>query len=190
MSQPEANGKAFLGMIKYIKGKGGPALLDKVLSSVEPTTQKIFAQKIMVSDWQPYANFASFLTSMQATMGNGDPNFFRSVGMVAGRADLGAIFAIYKRLASFEKLIRSCTSVWSSYYRNAGSMVATEWKPERTIVQISNFPQMSPLHCRLMEGWMAATMEEIGARLLKYEESKCMSKGGPCHEFLYVWQKR
>jgi len=190
MSQPEANGKAFLGMIKYIKTKGGPALLDQILSAADPAAREIFTQKIMVSDWHPYAVFTSFLSTVQARMSNGDPNFFRSVGMVAGRSDLGTIFAIYKRLASQEKLIRSCTTVWSSYYRNAGSMVATEWKPERTIVQISNFPQMSPLHCRLMEGWMAATMEEIGARLLKYEEIKCMSKGASCHEFLYVWQKR
>lgn len=190
MNQPEANGKAFLGLIRYIKQKAGQEYLDQILSAAEPATRQVFSKKIMVSDWYPYSTFVSFLATMQSRISNGDPNFFRVVGSIGGRSDMGAIFAIYKRLASFEKLIRSCPSVWSNYYRNAGSMIATEWKPERTVLQICNFPQMSPLHCRLMEGWMVATMEEIGARVLKYEESKCMSKGGPCHEFICSWQKR
>lgn len=189
MNQPEANGKAFLGMITYIKSKWGRGLLDEIISTTDPATQQVFSKKIIVADWHPYPTFVSLLNAMQARLGPSDANFFRTVGMVSGRTDLGAIFAIYKRLASFERLIRSCSSVWASYYRNAGSMVATEWKPERTILQISNFPQMSPLHCRMMEGWMIATMEEIGARILKWEETKCMSRGGSCHEFICSWQK-
>ncbi len=190
MNQPETNGKAFLGMITYIKGKGGASLLDQIIGATDPATRQVFAQKIMVSDWHPYPTFISLLTAMHAKLGPSDPNFYRTVGMSSGRTDLGAIFAIYKRLASFEKLIRSCTSVWASYYKNAGSMVATEWKPERTVVQIVNFPQMARLHCQLMEGWMVATMEEIGARIIKWDEVKCMSRGDACHEFVCSWHKR
>jgi hypothetical protein len=190
LNQPEANGKAFLGLIKYIKLNGRLEYLDQILRATEPATRQVFSKKIMVSDWYPYSTFINFLATMQSKMSNGDPNFFRLVGSIGGRADMGAIFSIFKRLASFEKLFRSCNSIWSSYYRNAGSMIPTEWKPERTVVQIINFPQMSPLHCRLMEGWFVATLEEIGVRLLRWEESKCMSKGDPCHEFACSWQKR
>jgi hypothetical protein len=131
-----------------------------------------------------------FLEAIQKKMSNGDPLFFRRVGMNSGRLDLGSIFHIYKTVASTERLIRSCSIIWSSYYRNAGVMKAISWTPDNTVLQISDFPQMSSLHCLLMEGWMAVVMEEIGIKVVSYKETKCMSKGDSCHEFVYVWKKK
>jgi hypothetical protein len=47
---------------------------------------------------------------------------------------------------------------------------------------------MDPAHCRLMEGWMIAAMDVIGAKVLPgARETACMAGGGPYHEFSCQW---
>jgi hypothetical protein len=70
-------------------------------------------------------------------------------------------------------------------------MEAVTWEPNDTTLRIYDFPEMDPAHCRLMEGWMVSTMRSIGFYVNDDAfEQKCMSTGGPYHEFHCTWQKR
>ena len=47
---------------------------------------------------------------------------------------------------------------------------------------------MDPVHCKLMEGWMIAAMDFVGARVLPGAcERQCASRGGAYHEFWCRW---
>jgi hypothetical protein len=186
---PQANGKAFLGLIKFIKQNHGDNAIEPVIAAANHETQTIFSNRILMNDWYPYGAFVGFLEAMQATHGQGDPSYLRRAGESAGQRDLGTIYKIYKVFASSEKLIRSCDSVWASYYRGAGAMQAVTWEPQETVLRITDFPGMSPLHCQLMVGWMTATMREIGITFDEFSERQCQSRGAPYHEFFARWHK-
>jgi hypothetical protein len=77
------------------------------------------------------------------------------------------------------------------YTEEAGIMEAVDVRPDSTLLRISDFPDMHPAHCRMMEGWMIAAMDVVGARVLPGAcERECTSRGGSCHEFWCQWEPK
>jgi hypothetical protein len=186
----EVSGRAFLGLIRYVKDKKGDAGLAAIVADAGEPTRQVFAARIGLGDWFPYPAYVGFLRAIDRHIGKGDRKFCRDLGAVAGQRDLGTILRVFVALASAERLIRSCSRVWPSYYRNAGRMEAIDWRPEQTTLRIFDFPEMHPTHCRLMEGWMIATMATIGFRVGEGAgETRCTSKGDPYHEFSCTWTR-
>jgi hypothetical protein len=188
----EASGRAFLGIVKYVKNTRGPDALTAVVAAGNDASRAAFARPIRVMNWYPYSAFVGFLNGLERNLGKaGQHSFCRELGDVAGVRDLGTVLRVYRTLSSPERLIRACDKVWSSYYRNAGRMEAVTWEPSDTTLRIYDFAEMDPSHCRLMEGWMIATMRSIGFCVNNDAfERKCMSTGDPYHEFHCTWQKR
>jgi hypothetical protein len=188
----EVSGRAFLGIVKYVKSVRGPQALTSVIAAGNGDCRDAFATPIRLMSWYPYPAFVGFLHGLERALGKaGQHSFCRELGDVAGVRDLGTVLRIYRTLSSPERLIRACDKVWLSYYRNAGRMEAIAWEPEDTTVRIYDFADMDPAHCRLMEGWMIATMRSIGFYVNNDAfERKCMSTGDPYHEFHCTWQKR
>jgi len=183
------SGKAFLGLISHLRSTHGPELLDRLVEDGDPWMRAAFERRILVTSWHPYAAFAGLLSQIEQHLGTGNGERCRELGAVAGRRDLGTIFRLYRILASPQRLIRGCSQVWKSYYRNAGHMEAISWEPDDTTLRIYDFPTMHPHHCRLMEGWMISTMETIGCRISSdCRESACVSRGDPHHEFRCTWR--
>lgn len=182
-------GMAFLGTARYVKHNHGQATLDRIVAEAGPATQKTFTKRIDGLGLQPYESFAGFLHSTDRVLGTGDLTFCRRIGEMAARNDLQTIFRVYAVRPSPETMIRACTPVWGMYYDDAGYMEAVEVEPENTVLRITDFPDMDPAHCRLMEGWMSAAMDVIGARVLPGSgETECMSQGGRYHEFCCRWE--
>jgi hypothetical protein len=189
LGEPAASGRAFLGLVRHIKDKHGAAVLSDIVAGAGPVAAPIFSSKITVVGWYPYPAFTAFLVSADKRLGKGDGQYCRTLGAVAGERDLGSIFRIYVALASAERLIRGCSRVWPSYYRDCGAMEALKWRPEETVLRISGFPKMHPHHCRLMEGWMISTMAQLGLKVADDGEIECPSRGGTDHVFSCTWSK-
>jgi hypothetical protein len=188
--EPEASGRAFLGLISHVKRERGLDFLRETVAASPAATQRVFASSIRATDWHPYEAYAGLLRHLDRALGSGDGRACRELGAVAGERDLGAFLRVYVALASAERLIRSCERVWSGYYRHAGTMQAISWAPEDTRLRIVDFPSMSTFHCRLMEGWMMKTMETIGFRVGPgARETECVTRGGAFHEFACTWTK-
>jgi hypothetical protein len=186
----EVSGRAFLGLTRYVKDTRGDEFLRGIVTEAGPATVRVFATKIGVHDWYEYPAYTAFLRAIDRQMGNGDRKFCREIGAIAGKRDLGTIFRVFTALASAERLIRSCSRVWPSYYRSAGRMEAVAWAADETILRIHDFPEMHGTHCRLMEGWMISTMATIGFRVNEdARESRCPSRGDPYHEFTCTWTR-
>ncbi len=191
MAATEVSGRAFLGLTRFVKDAGGADLLRELVSACPDTTQRVFQSPIRALDWHPYDAYVGLLGALEEKMGASRPMFARRLGEIAGQRDLGTILRVYVALASAERLIRACRKIWPSYYRNAGVMEAITWKSDDTRLRIFEFPAMAPAHCRLMEGWMASTMQTIGFQVQGgVRETLCMSRGAPFHEFVCTWTKR
>jgi hypothetical protein len=187
---PTVSGRAFLGLISSIKQHGSGDLLDVIVRDAGDETAAVFAQPIPKLSWQSYASFVAFLKAADRILGKGDLAMARTLGAEAGKRDLGTVLRVYVALSSAERLIRSCSSVWAGYYRNAGRMEAIRWEPEDTVLRIYDFPAMAPVHCRLMEGWMISTMETLGFSVSDgARERSCPTRGGEFHEFSCKWRR-
>ena len=189
MTAPAVRGSAFIGPLRHLKAAVGPEGVAGVVRDAGPVAADALAAPVRKLGWYPYATYVELLLAIDRRLGKGDFEHGRVLGVEAGRQDLGTVFKIFAALASAERLIRGCTRVWDAYYRDAGTMEATAWSPEGTILVIRDFPAMHPVHCRLMEGWMISTMENIGYRVLSgSRETECTSRGGTLHRFEARWE--
>lgn len=188
---PEVSGRAFLGIIRHIKETHGTEALQRAVNGSGEETARIFQNRILHAHWYPYSTYSAFLSSLAREFGEGDPDYGRKLGANSGVRDVNTVFRVYLALASPERLIRGCTKVWASYYRNAGTMEAISWAPTGTTLRITGFPEMARLHCELMEGWMIATMDALGLVVsADGRETRCTSRGDPFHEFSCTWTRR
>jgi hypothetical protein len=182
---------AFLGAARHIKRDFGEAVLTRVIADAGPATQKTFAKKIDGLGLHPYESFVGLLRAADRQLGSGNLDFCRTIGDMAARNDLATIFKVYAVRPSAEAMIRACTPIWGMYTDGAGYMEAIDTSAESTVLRIFDFPEMDPAHCRLMEAWMMAAMDVIGARVLPGAcETECMSEGGRFHEFSCRWQPK
>ncbi len=184
----EVSGRALLGLIKVIKAEFGPDSLRDLLKGADAEMAKVFGRSIMILNWYPYPVYVYLLTAIDRKMGKGDLAYCKKLGENAASLDLHSMLTAFNARGGQRDLIKSCTMVWSNYYRGAGRMEALSCEPDNTVLRITDFPEMDPAHCRLMEGWMTEAMKMIGTRVLTgLTEVKCMSKGGPYHEFICTW---
>jgi hypothetical protein len=180
---------AFLGTARHVKQRHGLEMLAKVTRDAGPEAQQTFATRIDGLALHPYEAFVGLLRSVDRNLGSGDLSYCRVLGEMAARADLETIFKVYALRPSPENMIRACTPIWGMYAENAGFMEALEVSPENTVLRISDFPEMDPAHCRMMEGWMIAAMDVVGVRVLPGScERECTSTGGRFHEFWCQWE--
>jgi hypothetical protein len=185
------SGRAFLGPIRHVRDRHGAAELRRLIELAGPAAQRVLAERVSKLGWYPYEAFAQFLDAAERTLPKSSRGVSFELGSVAGKQDLGTVLKIYVALSSPERLIKSCKLVWPSYYRNAGRMEAVEWQPESTLLRIYDFPKMDRLHCRLMVGWMIATMESLGFLVNgDARQTQFMGDGAPYHEFHCSWQRR
>lgn len=184
----EVRGSAFLGPLCHVRDRLGEEGLLDVIRRSGPGAVQSFASPIRKLAYYPYAAYVEFLCGIDSALGKGDFAYGRVLGEEAGRRDLGTILRVFVAMSSPERLIRSATRVWGDYYRNAGSMTAEAWAPELTVLRVRDFPEMHPVHCRLMEGWMIAAMDVVGVSVLPgARERECTSTGGNWHEFWCQW---
>jgi hypothetical protein len=189
--QPEVSGRAFLGPIKHLRSHYGQDAITRLQMTASPALKSLLATRIRGTQWFAYALFAEFLECAQRELAPGDAHFHRDLGDAAGRLDITGIFKVYAAISSPERLIRACAKIWPSYYRNTGEMEALTWAPENTSVCISDFKEMSPHHCLLMEGWMLRVLQEIGIQVDPGgRETECMNTGGTHHLFSCTWKKK
>ncbi|CAN5284580.1 hypothetical protein BH09MYX1_BH09MYX1_49460 [soil metagenome] len=187
----EVSGRALLGLLGFAKGEGGSSAIDQVLGALPKESSMIFDTRVQALRYYPYPTYIELLHSLHRRFAKPGERFYRRLGATAGRRDLGTMFKIYVALASPERLIRSCSKVWASYYKNAGAMEAMAWDPEGTRLRVTGFRAMDTAHCELMEGWMIATMDQIGVVVSDdARETTCMSRGAPHHEFACTWRSR
>jgi hypothetical protein len=189
VTEPLVSGRALLGLLAFAKERGGKPAIAEVIATLPPSSAAVLAERTQALKYYPYRVYIDLLHALKRRYGKPNEAFYRRVGASAGERDLGTMFKVYVALASPERLIRSCGRVWSSYYRNAGAMTAVAWDENDTRLRIDGFPAMDRAHCELMEGWMLATMKQIGVIVgPNARETTCAGRGGPHHEFVCTWR--
>ena len=187
----EVSGRALLGLLAFAKERGGRPSVAELVGKLSEPARAVFSDRVQPLRYYPYSTYVELLYALKLRFGRPNQKFFVHLGATAGERDLGTMFKIYRTLASPERLIRSCSRVWASYYRDAGTMTAIAWSPYDTRLRIEGFAQMDRAHCELMEGWMLATMKQIGVIVNDdARETACTSRGDAHHEFACTWRAR
>lgn len=182
---PLVKGASMLGFFKFVKSRpGGEALLNKVLAALPPETAAVCRRKVIAVADYPYRVFVDLIRAIDKVVGKGDLTLCRKLGEYAAGRDVSSVLKTVTTAIKAEDMFRASGLLWKSYHLNSGEMKIADPSPEHTVIRISNFPQMDPAHCRLMEGYFSQGLRETGVSLTEeIHEVKCMGKGDSSHDF-------
>lgn len=177
---------AVLGMLKYVKETAGKERIAELVPHLSPAVQPIFQHPILAGDWYPYEVYASLLAVVTERLGAGEASFPPSLGRFAAQYDTGSIFKIVTALISPARALSAAGFLWSRYC-DTGRFVMTRIDHADAEGHIEDFAGISPVHERLLTGWIAGMGSAAGARDPQVELVASVHRGAPVSGYRMRW---
>ncbi|MEO6325621.1 MAG: hypothetical protein ABIT01_12645 [Thermoanaerobaculia bacterium] len=181
----QIRGFAIRGLLHHAKTKGLAA--SELIRQLSPEARASYTSQITHSEFYPYEAFTGLIHVLDQILGDGAGSSIKEIGRSAGKEDIKGIFQVVAFLASPEKAVHRSPSYWSRYC-DTGTFVEEEIRPGYFRLALENFPDIDPLHCRLIEGWNEAGVSSSwGTRNVKVTQVECVSRGGKRCVFEGTW---
>ena len=188
VSRPAAasvKGFALRGLLRSVKDAGWS--IPEVIAVVPESERRAFARPVVSSAWYPYAAFIALVRAVEKLHGRGtDFALSRELGRRSAARDLGGTFRIISAMASVEFLLKRAQIFWSQYC-DRGRLVMETPARNTFAARLEEFPDIDPVHCRLIEGWFHGMGEALGAVGMSCRHTRCLRRGDPACEYDGAW---
>ena len=185
-ASPRIKGFAIRGLLKYVKQRGYPGGIPRILATLSEEDGVLFDERVLSSSWYPYRAFTALLHAIDDELGAGDLSSLHVVGEFSGTQDAGTIFKIVLSLASIERVISIAPPFWKRYC-DRGWFEPLESTPGRLRIRLNDFPDIEPGHCQLIAGWIEGLGRTAGAENPVAEHAVCVHSGDPHCVFEASW---
>lgn len=92
-----------------------------------------------------------------------------------------------KYFVSIERATDIAPKIWNRHY-SQGKLEATDYDSEEgyVVLRLSDF-SVHPLLCEDLKGYFSSVVQMVVGKEVRGEETKCVHKGDPYHEFVLKW---
>lgn len=181
----KTKGFALRGALRYAKEHGIPAR-DLVAGLPEPI-RAYFDHPILHGEWYPYEAYGALLREIERRLGGQGKDVMRDMGFVAARHDVSGMFRIVTFITAPETAAGRAGIFWNRYC-DAGKLIAEEARRGYLKSRIEGFPEIDPLHCRLLVGWIEGLGTVWGARNIDIHHTECVHRGDSHCVFEGTWE--
>jgi len=179
-------GSEIQALLSYIQFKYGDEGLKKILDKCRDLGYPINQSQIRLGEWYKEGlNVLLFLLAKELFQWT-DQDLFQ-MGRDTTKMSLGVKMFI-KYFVSIKKVFQSCPGYWRKFM-DCGNMEAHEFSNEKryAIFRLTGY-DFEPFMCHYFKGFIFGIAENAlpGEHKL-VEETACIYKGDPYHEFLVKW---
>lgn len=173
------------GALKYAKSQG----MDprELVAGLPEGPRAAFSHTIHHSEWYPYEAYTALLRELDRRMAAPGKDAMRDMGYAAAREDVSGMFRIVTLISSAETAGARAGIFWERYY-DTGKLLADEARPGFLRTRIVGFPEIDPLHCRLLAGWIEGLGSVWGARNISVSHTECVHRGNAHCVFEAKWE--
>jgi len=172
-----------LGYVREKKGEEGVRLLKK---KIREWGVPIDYEKAKPLEWYSVGLRAISLLALKEVFGWGDKEIF-DLGNCAPKFSF-IVKMLMKYLLSPKKTFQESPRYWKKHY-NIGKLEAHEFndKEKYFVLHLKDF-KINPILCTYLSGYyLRIAQYGIKSEKITIEETKCMHKGDPYHEFIIRW---
>jgi len=118
---------------------------------------------------------------------NYDNDKLREMGRVEARISSFLIRVFMRHFISLERVAKEVPTMWKEHY-NVGQPRVMELNKEKkyVVLRIEDF-HSHPFICQVHQGYFPAMVEMVVGTKVSCQETKCIFRGDPYHEFLLKW---
>jgi len=183
----EIKGSAVKSIVEFIR-KNHPDRYHDWLNTLPEESKKIFMEPVLPSNWYPLNESAVIPTRHLAEMffnGDTEKGAWQS-GRYSAENALTGIYKFFIRAASPFYIISKASKILSTYYRPS-DIAVIEKGDNWVLVDIARFEEPSAIiECRIC-GWIERALEISGAKNVKINVRKTMTKGDDVTELYMSW---
>ena len=177
------NGPRNIG--EFIFKREGERGLKQVEDLMEKIGYKVEYRKIDPMEFKPLWLVSATLLAAKRLFNFSDDDF-----QEMGEADvkLTPIQRLFmKCFVSIEQAAKSAPKMWNKYHTE-GKIELIEYneKEKRVILRLTNFG-LNEFHCQYLVGYFRAVAQMVTKGLVDCEETKCIFRHDPYHEFVIKW---
>lgn len=173
-----------LEYVKYKKGKEGVELLKK---KIEEWGNPIDYEKVKLTEWYPIGLRALSLLALKETFGWGDKEII-DLGFSSHKVSF-----LYKAILKYAVSIKKVCEIFPKAIKKFFTIGTAECfeineKEKYLILHLKDF-KVHPVMCTLWKGCFLGSFSfVIKGKNITIEETKCMFKGNPYHEYVIRWE--
>jgi hypothetical protein len=183
----EIKGSAVKSIVDYIK-KNHPDGYQEWLNTLPEESKKIFMEPVLPSNWYPMNESAVIPTKHLAELffdNNVEKGAWES-GRYSAQMALTGIYKFFIKAASPFFIISKASRIISTYYRPS-DIIVVEKGDNWVNINITRFEDPSVVIESRICGWIERALEISGAKDVKVDVRKSMTKGDDVTELYISW---
>ena len=184
----KARGVIFQTDIQYIENKKGKKEANKIKKEIQKIIPEYNYSQIKTTDWYPLWWRIISLEVIKNQFGWGAKELVKMGHGAPGNSFLVRIILRY--FISLKKTFREGKKYWGKhYYPGKFESIKFDNKNQYVIFQIKNF-QGHPDLCLYFQGYFKAIAElTLPGKTITTQETKCLHKKNPYHEYKLSWKQ-
>lgn len=182
----ENRGVTLITDMEYIKEKKGKKGLDRVQKEMDKLGLDLKYKKIKNSEWYPAGWRIISLLVIKKTFNWGDKEIF-NMGYSAPKNSF-VVKALLRYFVSKRKTFEETPKYWNKHW-TVGELETykLDLENKKIVMRLKKF-KARPVLCQFLRGYFRAIGElTLRGNTVSVQESKCMSRKDPYHEFIVTW---
>jgi hypothetical protein len=177
----DTRGTTFKEDYDFILLKRGKEGLEKIKEALVKLGNPIKFEEVHGWEFYPVGLEALMLLLMKKVLNFGDDDI-EECGFFGSRSSL-IMKIFFSHFVSVKMFADQSPIMWKKYYTR-GTLKVKEFDEDKkqAILIIENF-NLHPLHCLQLKGYFRGIVEMIVNSKVVCEETKCVHRGDPFHEF-------
>ena len=184
-------GAGFRGDREYVLEKKGEQGLRAVEKETERLGYPIEYKKIKETEWYPVGLRVVSLSTILKTFNWGEKEL-GEIGETATKVSFIVRIFMKYFISPPKVFYEACPRMWKRYYRDAGGIETIDFKKDEkggyAILRIKGL-KLHPIYCYFFSHFVVGITRLSAGSIKKItvEETKCMFRGDPYHEYLIKW---
>jgi hypothetical protein len=181
----QVKGTALRGLLKYAKEGGHAGGIGGLVAVLPPESRAVFGQRILASGWYPYTAYTDLLAGLVGPARDHSAQLIQ-LGRWLATQDAGTTFKVVALFASVETMLQRASLFWTRHC-DTGVFETVDVQKGSGVGVLRDFPEVSPLHCTLLTGWIEGMGEAAGAKKATAEKVLCVHRGDRHCEYRGSW---
>jgi len=184
----EVKGSAVVVLPKFIQKKFGKRSYNIWLESLSKEAREVYESKVLITSWFPLKKIFTEPTGKMCDL------FYKKdlkgaweVGRFSAEYALKEFYSALIKIATPRSLAKRASQIFSNYYRPS-SIKIKDISINKSILQISKFPEMELIVENRILGWIEKTLEICGYKNVGFNIAESLCRGDPVSEIEISWE--
>jgi predicted hydrocarbon binding protein len=178
-------GIGFANVRAFVTERHGESAWSTVVESLEPEEQQVL-QSIVPVGWYDLALYAKLIRRVDAQLGGGNLHLVLALGRFEAERDLTTIHQFFLKFFRTSYAVEQTPKYWSRFHDTGVWTMRVEG--DRALTgSLADWGVVDAALCRELVGYLARTLELVGARDVRLDHPQCRARGAARCEFKARW---